>query len=263
MHNLVQLKVLLDKKAEMYEVFDFIENDPISIPHGYTKKQDIEIAAFFAAILAWGNRKSILQSCHRLLTWMHHAPYDFIIHFTQKDLMPFMDFKHRTFNATDLVHFFNFLQYHYKHLGENSLETAFSKHLNATDENVELALKGFYNSFFDSTIFENFPQRTQKHIATPQKKSACKRLNMFLRWMVRSNEKGVDFGIWNHIKPSQLICPIDVHVQRVALHLGLLTTDKNDWNTAITLTRQLKMFDAADPVKYDFALFGMGVNEKF
>lgn len=263
MHNLLQLKTLLDTKVETYEVIDFIGNDPISIPHGFSKKQDIEIAAFFAAILAWGNRKYIIHSCHRLLTWMHHAPYDFIMHFTEKDLMPFLDFKHRTFNAIDLIHFFNFLQYHYKYLKEDSLETAFSNHLKASDENVEFALMGFYNSFFDKSIFENYPQRTQKHIATPIKKSACKRLNMFLRWMVRSNDKGVDFGIWNRIKPSQLICPLDVHVQRVAQSLGLLTTDKSDWNAAVALTKQLKRLDVSDPVKYDFALFGMGVNEKF
>ncbi|TXH22872.1 MAG: TIGR02757 family protein [Chitinophagaceae bacterium] len=261
MHKSIQLQYFLEKKVEEYEVLDFIKNDPIQIPHRFQKKQDIEIAAFFAAILAWGNRKSIINSCTNLLTLMDHAPYDFIMNFNEEDLRPFTNFKHRTYNAVDLFHFFNYLQYHYKHLGEESLETAFSKHLKPENENVEAALNAFYQSFFDINIFENYPTRTQKHIASPAKKSACKRLNMFLRWMVRSNQKGVDFGIWKTINASQLVCPLDIHVQRQARKLGLLSSEKNDWQAAVALTHQLKKFDKKDPVKYDFALFGMGVHD--
>ncbi|MCH5599905.1 TIGR02757 family protein [Niabella ginsengisoli] len=259
-HN---LKEFLDKKAAQYEQPNFIKDDPICIPHRFTKKQDIEIAGFFAAILAWGNRKSIINSCNRLLMLMDNAPHDFILNFEEADLKPFMSFVHRTFNATDLYHFFNFLQYHYKQPSGNSLETAFSKHLNAKSENIEQALIGFYNLFFDETVFPDYPRRTRKHIATPYKKSACKRLNMFLRWMVRSNEKGVDFGLWKKIKPAQLVCPLDVHVARVAKHFGLLQRPNSDWTAAVELTQHLKQLDANDPVKYDFALFGLGVVEKF
>jgi uncharacterized protein (TIGR02757 family) len=257
------LKDFLDKKAAQYEQPDFIKDDPICIPHRFTKKQDIEIAGFFAAILAWGNRKSIINSCNRLLTWMDNAPHDFILNFEEDDLRPFMGFAHRTFNPTDLYHFFNYLQYHYKQLGETSLETAFSKNLNRKSESIEHALIGFYNSFFNEEVFADYPRRTRKHIATPYKKSACKRLNMFLRWMVRSNAKGVDFGIWQHIKPAQLICPLDLHVARVAKHFGLLQRPNSDWLAAVELTKHLKELDPKDPVKYDFALFGLGVTEKF
>ena len=258
-----KLKDFLNAKAAEYEQPAFIKDDPISIPHRFTKKQDIEIAGFFAAILAWGNRKSIINSCSRLLLWMDNAPYDFILNFEENDLIPFMNFAHRTFNPTDLFHFFDFLQFHYSFSGENSLETAFSKHLHPGDENVEKALIGFHNSFFNEKHFEDYPERTRKHIATPAKKSACKRLNMFLRWMVRSNEKGVDFGIWKTIKPSQLICPLDLHVARVARHFKLLNRPNNDWLAAVELTNHLKKLDKNDPVKYDYALFGLGVIEKF
>lgn len=258
-----QLKDFLIEKAAFYEQPEFIKEDPISIPHHFTKKQDIEIAGFFAAILAWGNRKSIIQSCDRLLHLMDRAPYDFILHFKDSDLAVFTNFAYRTFNATDLFHFFDFLQYHYAILGEVSLETTFSRHLNANASSVEPALRGFYNSFFDSTIFLDYPKRTRKHIATPEKKSACKRLNLFLRWMVRSNNKGVDFGIWQEIKAAQLICPLDLHVGRVARRLGLLQRSVNDWQAALQLTQQLSQFDKKDPVKYDFALFGLGIFEKY
>ncbi|WP_346237390.1 TIGR02757 family protein [Niabella insulamsoli] len=257
------LKIFLDKKAHQYERPDFIADDPISVPHRFVLKQDIEIAGFFAAVLAWGNRKSIINSCNRLLSWMQGAPHDFIMHFEEKDLQPFLTFKHRTFNATDLFHFFDFLKFHYKTNKQPSLETAFSNHLQPADPTIENALTGFYNAFFDEQIFEDFPKRTRKHIATPFKKSACKRLNMFLRWMVRSSVKGVDFGLWKQIKPSQLVCPLDLHVARVAKHFGLLQRPNNDWIAAVELTNHLKELDANDPVKYDFALFGLGVVEKF
>ena len=257
------LKDFLNAKAAQYEQPAFIKDDPISIPHRFTIKQDIEIAGFFAAILAWGNRKSIINSCGRLLILMDNAPYDFILHFKENDLAPFVGFVHRTFNATDLFHFLDFLKYHYVKQKQISLETAFSSHLEVTDDNVEKALIGFHHSFFDHKIFDHYPERTRKHIATPAKKSACKRLNMFLRWMVRSNEKGVDFGLWKDIKTSQLVCPLDLHVSRVAKHFKLLGRPNNDWIAAVELTDRLKQLDENDPVKYDYALFGLGVIERF
>lgn len=257
------LKDFLNAKAAQYEQPAFIKDDPISIPHRFTKHQDIEIAGFFAAILAWGNRKSIINSCEQLLKLMDDAPYDFIMNFKDDDLIPFMNFVHRTFNATDLYHFFDYLQFHYKFLGEESLETAFCKHLKRDDKNIESALIGFHNSFFDEKSFSDYPDRTRKHIATPAKKSACKRLNMFLRWMVRDNKNGVDFGIWKNINPSQLICPLDLHVGRVARHFQLLDRPQNDWRAAVELTETLKLLDCDDPVKYDYALFGLGVIERF
>ncbi len=258
-----KLKKFLNEKAALYEQHSFIKDDPVSIPHRFTKKQDIEIAGFFAAILAWGNRKSIISSCERLLAWMDRAPHDFIMNFEERDLIPFVNFAHRTFNATDLFHFFDYLQFHYKFLGEGSLETAFTKHLKQDDINIENALIGFHQSFFDAQHFPDYPARTRKHIATPAKKSACKRLNMFLRWMVRANAKGVDFGIWKNIKPSQLVCPLDLHVGRVARHFKLLNRPQNDWLAAAELTEKLKDLDGYDPVKYDYALFGLGVIERF
>lgn len=257
------LATFLNTKAALYEQPDFIADDPISIPHLFSTPQDIEIAGFFAAILAWGNRKSIINSCKRLLQLMDQAPYDFVMNFEESDLKPFVHFVHRTFNATDLFHFLDFLQYQYKTQKQASLQTAFSRHLQPGDATVENALAGFRRSFFDSKIFPHYPVRTQKHIATPERKSACKRLNMYLRWMVRSNQRGVDFGLWKKIRPAQLVCPLDLHVARVARHFNLLQRPNNDWQAALELSEQLRLLDPADPVKYDFALFGLGVIEKF
>ncbi len=248
--NIIQL---LNKKVEQYNHIDFIENDPISIPHQFTKKQDIEIAAFFAATLAWGNRKFIITSCKKLMELMGNSPYDFIMN---GGIAKY--FVHRTFNETDLQHFIQFLHYHYAIKKEESLETAFNKGFQANDKNVENALNGFYHYFFDDNIFKNYPIRTHKHIAAPFKKSACKRLNMFLRWLVRKDKNGVDFGLWKIIKPHQLIMPMDVHVINVAQHLGLIETNKTNWQAAVELTNKLKQLDKIDPVKYDYALFSLG-----
>lgn len=255
--NVNELKIFLDQKVNEYNHTDFIEKDPISIPHLYSLKQDIEIAGFFASILAWGNRTTILQNARNLMRLMDNAPYQFIKQHQESDLKPFMDFVHRTFNTTDLLYFIAFLRFHYSK--NESLETAFSQFINRKDENIATALIGFYHYFFS---LENFPERTQKHIATPDKNSACKRLNMFLRWMVRHDKNGVDFGIWKDIKMSQLVCPLDVHTSRMARHFGLLERKQNDWKAAVELTDNLKIMDAEDPVKYDYALFGMGVSEK-
>lgn len=248
---------LLNSKVKEYNQPNFIYNDPISIPHRFTKKQDIEIAGLFASVLAWGLRKTIIKKCTELLNLMDNSPLDFIINHQETDLRPFENFKHRTFNGTDTLYFIEFLKTHYqKH---DSLETAFSKWMSPDDENIENGLIGFHNYFFDS---EFAPHRTKKHISTPARKSACKKLNMYLRWMVRDDNNGVDFGIWNAIKSSQLICPLDVHVDRIARRYNLIKRKQSDWKTAIELTNNLKKLDANDPAKYDFALFGIGVMEK-
>lgn len=261
------LVAFLNEKAAFYNGFDFIANDPVSIPHRFSKKQDIEIAAFFAAILAWGNRKAIINSCNKLMHLMDDAPYEFIMqinwHESPAYYKKFKSFVHRTFNANDLWHLLNFLQYHFRDQKNESLETAFSKWLQPTDENVENALAGFHCYVFGYSEEAKQEAHCKKHIATPERKSACKRLNMFLRWMVRQDKKGVDFGIWKTIKPSQLVCPLDVHVSRVARKLNLLNRKQDDWLAAIELTTQLKQANSKDPIKYDFALFGLGVIEKF
>jgi len=252
------LKDFLDSKVELYNRRDFIKDDPICIPHLFSKKQDIEIAAFFASIFAWGSRKIIINKSKELMQLMKMQPHQFILHHSEKELKNLLQFKHRTFNTTDLLYFIEFLKYHYsKH---NSLEDAFSKWMSAKDETIEKALIGFHHYFFS---IEDVPPRTKKHIATPEKKSNCKRLNMFLRWMVRTDNNGVDFGIWQKIKPSQLICPVDIHVARVAKRLNLLLRKQTDWTAALELTSYLRTLDPSDPVKYDFALFGLGVVEKY
>ncbi len=249
------LKALLDEKFFQYNQVNFIENDPISIPHRFSKKQDIEIAALFAATLAWGQRATIIRSCSTLLNWMDNDPYNFIILHRPADLKPFTQFVHRTFNATDALYFIAFLRFYYTQ--HRSLEQAFVPLEGEAD--VGGALIRFHRMFFS---LPDYPQRTRKHIPTPERKAACKRLNMMLRWMVRSDNSGVDFGLWKSIKPAQLICPCDVHVERVARGLGLLKRKSLDWLAAVELTRALSRFDATDPVKYDFALFGLGLEHK-
>jgi uncharacterized protein (TIGR02757 family) len=251
------LKEFLDSKVDFYNQPSFIAQDPICIPHGFTKKQDIEIAGFFAAIFAWGNRTTIINKSKELLGLMHNSPHDFILQHNSKDLKRLEGFKHRTFNTTDLLYCIEFLKYHYSRNG--SLETAFTKGLHKKDETIENGLKEFYNYFFS---LPHMPERTKKHIASPEKKSSCKRLNMYLRWMVRNDNKGVDFGIWKNISPAQLIIPIDVHVARVAKRFNLLQNNKTDWQAALELTAYLRTLDKHDPVKYDFALFSLGVIEK-
>ena len=253
-----RLKEFLDDKVREYNTPDFIKNDPIAIPHLFTKKQDIEIAGFFASIFAWGNRTIILNKSKQLMNLMDLAPYDFILHHHEKDLKRVLGYKHRTFNDTDLLYFILFLRHHFSH--EATLETAFTKWMDKSEKNIEKALIGFHQYFFS---IPDAPIRTKKHIATPSRGSTCKRLNMFLRWMVRKDNNGVDFGIWHHISPSQLICPIDVHVARVAKRFKLISRNAVDWTTALELTENLKRFDTVDPAKYDFALFGLGVVEKF
>ena len=253
-----KLKDFLNKKVDEYNQPFFIEPDPICIPHLFTKKQDIEIAGFFAAIFAWGNRTTIINKSKELMQLMDNSPHEFCLYHSQADLKKLLNFKHRTFNPTDLLYFIDFFHHHFTKY--KSLEYAFTKAIKKNDTTVENGLNGFYNYFFSS---ENVPKRTLKHIASPAKKASCKRLNMYLRWMVRNDNKGVDFGIWKAISPSQLVIPLDLHVARVARHFGLLTRKPTDWLAAIELTEAMKTLDKKDPAKYDFALFALGVLEKF
>ena len=255
--SLTKLKPLLDNAVKRFNKPDFIVNDPISIPHRFTKLQDIEIIAFWVSMLAWGQRKTIINSANRLVDLMDGAPHDFILNHEEQDRARFADFKHRTFQYTDTLYFLEFLQWYYQN--NESLEIAFSQHIQADDVHIGNALIGFHDLFFS---LADAPNRTRKHIATPARKSSCKRLNMFLRWMVRKDDKGVDFGLWNTIKPSQLMIPLDVHVERIASRLGLLTRKQRDWKAVQELTSNLRLLDANDPVKYDFALFGIGILEK-
>lgn len=235
---------------DKYNQKSFIEKDPISIPHRFSKKQDIEIAGLFAATLAWGNRTSIINSCNKLMSLMNNAPYDFILNHTPRDLKPFEHFVHRTFNTTDVLYFIEFLKQHYANYG--SLEELFIANT------IEQGLINFHNSFFS---IESAPHRTKKHISTPVKKSTCKRLNMYLRWMVRKDKNKVDFGIWKKINAATLMMPLDVHVENYARQLNLIKRKQRDWLTVTELTTNLKLIDSKDPVRFDFALFGMGIEK--
>ncbi|HTK22121.1 MAG TPA: TIGR02757 family protein [Mucilaginibacter sp.] len=250
------IKAFLDSKVAQYNRPDFIKNDPISIPHLFTRKQDIEIMGFWAATLAWGQRITIINKCKELISLMDGAPYDFIINHEEPDLKKLLHFKHRTFNDVDTLYFISFFRHHYSNY--DSLENAFIPPDGGNA--VEDCLNYFREYFFS---LPDYPHRTKKHVSSPSQKSTCKRLNMFLRWMVRKDNCGVDFGIWNKIKPSDLIMPCDLHVDRVARKLKLIDRKQTDWQTAIELTARLQEFDPQDPVKYDFALFGLGIEERF
>ena len=253
------IKQLLDQKVKQYNHIDFIEKDPISIPHLYRKQQDIEIAAFFAAIFAWGNRTTIIQKSKELLERMDNAPFEYCTQHQVKDLKKLIGFAHRTFNDRDLLYCIAFFKNHYAN--QKSLETAFFMDQDSGKKvkTVAAGLVNFKNYFFS---LEDAPYRTKKHIASPENGSTCKRLNMFLRWMVRKDQHGVDFGLWKTISPADLIIPIDVHVARVSRSFGLISRPQIDWLTALELTEYCRTLDARDPVKYDFALFSLGVTEK-
>lgn len=252
MTKIPDLRSFLDQKVDQYNTPGFITLDPVSIPHIFSKKQDIEIAGFFSATLAWGQRATIINNCVRLMNLMDNAPHQFVLGHTENDLRKFDKFCHRTFNNTDLLYFIHFLSWYYhKH---ESLEWAFTQ--GQQDVTAAQALTGFHELFFS---LDDFPGRTRKHVSTPARKSACKRLNMFLRWMVRDDQRGVDFGLWKQLSPSALVCPCDVHVERVARKLKLIKRKQVDWLTAMELTENLRKLDPDDPVKYDFALFGLGL----
>lgn len=244
----------LNKKVDQYNQPSFIKDDPVCIPHLFTEKADREIAGFFAATFAWGNRTTIINKSTELMQLMHMQPHQFCLHHSDDDLKRLLQFKHRTFNTTDLLYFIEFFKYHYS--GSDTLETAFTRH----GKTIEEMLTGFHYYFFS---LEDAPARTKKHIASPDRGSTCKRLNMFLRWMVRHDDRGVDLGIWKNIPQKDLICPVDLHVARVARKFKMLKRKQTDWEAAVELTEQLRKLDPADPVKYDFALFTLGVAERF
>lgn len=244
------IKAQLDGFLKRYNRKDFIPSDPISVPHRFSKKQDIEIAALFSAVLAWGQRTTIIKNLNTLMNQMDNQPFDFIKNHKDKERKRFLGFVHRTFNDTDLLYFIEFLQFHFNQ--NDSLEGLFLSEILPNESHIGSGLAQFHRLFFQLPHLS----RTEKHIATPERNSACKRMNLFLRWMVRYDENKVDFGIWQNIKPSQLLCPLDVHVQRAALKLGILKRTQADWKATLELTEALKQFDADDPVKYDLALFG-------
>jgi uncharacterized protein (TIGR02757 family) len=245
------LKDFLEEKYLLYNRPSFIESDPVSIPHLFTKKEDIEIAGLLAATIAWGQRPTIIKNANWLVKQMGMAPYDFVMNASEKELRPFKKFVHRTFNGTDCIFFLRSLRNIYaKHKG---LENVFR------GKDVLAGIVNFRERFFSI----EHPSRTRKHVSDPRSASSAKRLNMFLRWMVRKDQLGVDFGIWSYLQPAQLMCPLDVHSGNVGRKLGLLTRKQNDWRSVEELTASLRKFDAKDPVKYDIALFGLGVFEKF
>jgi uncharacterized protein (TIGR02757 family) len=250
-----ELKEFLDEKVEFYNRPAFIESDPISIPHLFSKKEDIEISGFLAATIAWGNRKMILRNANRMMELLDHSPYEFIMNSSNDEIEMTQNFVHRTFNSTDLIYFLKSLQNIYRNKG--GLENIFNTH--NTEESFQSIIHEFYGIFFELP----HEKRTERHVSDPFKGSAAKKLNMFLRWMVRKDNCGVDFGIWEKIDAAMLYIPLDLHSGNSGRRLGLLTRKMNDWKAVEELTAILREFDPADPVKYDFALFGLGVNEKF
>ena len=240
--NFAQTKSQLDTILQNLNPKDFIDNDPISIPHRFKTKEDIEISAFFAAILAWGQRKTIINNGNKLMHWMGEEPHRFILDHSDNELKQFEKFVHRTFNSTDVLYFIEVLRHWYR--DGKSLEDYF------VGDTMKDRITNFHQSFF---AYDFAPDRTRKHIANPARNSSAKRLNMFLRWMVRNDE--LDFGIWHSIKPSELKCPLDVHVQRAAFHFGLLTRKQQDWKAVEELSANLLELDSKDPIKYDLALF--------
>lgn len=253
--ELLRLKPFLDKKVDEYNTLEFIDSDPISIPHQFSQQQDIEIMGFVAAVLAWGQRKTIINKCRELVGRMDGQPYQFIMHHSEQELAALDGFKHRTFNLIDLHYFVRFFKHYYQQ--HNSLEQAFIDPNQPND--VFAGLVHFRQQFFS---LPNAPHRTKKHVASPAEGSTCKRLNMYLRWMVRHDQAGVDFGLWKQISPANLMCPLDLHVERVTRKLGLLQTKQTNWQAVDELTANLRILDPIDPIRYDFALFGMGVAEK-
>lgn len=250
-----ELKDFLEAKVIQYNNPKFIESDPIQIPHKFSTKEDIEIAGFLTATIAWGNRKSIINNANRLMQLLDNAPFDFVLNHSSTDLEKLQIFVHRTFNGDDCIQFIKSLQHIYKKHG--GLETVFSKH--SEKNSLQKSISEFKSTFFE---IEHL-QRTQKHVSDPIKNSAAKRINMYLRWMVRNDNTGVDFGIWKNLSPSQLSCPLDVHSGNVARKLGLLKRKQNDGKALAELDKNLRKLDTKDPVKYDFALFGLGVFEGF
>src|SRR5690606_16634757 len=240
-------KEFLDEKVELYNQLSFIDSDPIQIPHRFQSKEDIEISGFLAATMAWGNRKMIINKLKDLMDRMGNAPFDFVMNYSDENFEKIETFKHRTLNSVDLDFYLKSLRNLYENYG--GLEKAF--HFEISDPNSLKAIEHFRTQFLETP----HEKRSEKHLSSPAKNSSAKRLNMFLRWMVRNDNQGVDFGIWKNISTAQLVCPLDVHSGNVARKLGILTRKQNDWKAASELQLNLKKMDAEDPVKYDFALF--------
>lgn len=253
--NQSELKSFLDEKVALYNTTNFIESDPVQIPHLFSLKEDIEIAGFLSATIAWGNRKMIIKNSHKMMALMGNSPYDFVMSHSRNDLEKLDDFVHRTFNGIDFATFIKGLQHIYRN--HSGLENVFLKYQG--NDNLQNSIHEFKQLFFE---IEHQP-RTQKHISDPLNNSAAKRINMYLRWMIRQDTKGVDLGIWKTISPSLLSCPLDIHSGNVARKLGLLSRKQNDGKAVAELDINLRKFDSKDPAKYDFALFGLGVFEGF
>ena len=252
---IADIRTFLDEKSEQYNQLKFIESDPICIPHQFSKPKDMEVAGLLTATIAWGQRKTIINNASKMMALMDQSPYEFVVGHQEKDLKRFEGFVHRTFNNEDLVWFIAALKNIYnKH---NSLEEAFLP--TSSERNMQGGIERFRETMFETP----HARRNEKHISNPQKNSAAKRLIMYLRWMVRQDKKGVDFGIWKNISPALLSCPLDVHSGNVARKLGLLKRKQNDWKAVEELDISLRSFDSTDPSKYDFALFGLGVFEGF
>lgn len=253
--DFTELKSFLDEKVQLYNRPDFIESDPIQIPHLFTQKEDAEIAGFLAATIAWGNRKMIINNAKKMVALIGESPYDFVMNHKDYHLESLENFVHRTFNGTDFATFITALRHIY--LNHGGLENIFAQH--SRDNSLQPAITAFKKAFFEIP----HQTRTHKHVSDPMAGSAAKRINMFLRWMVRNDNAGVDLGLWSTISMSALSCPLDVHSGNVARKLGLLTRKQNDGKALAELDTQLRLLDATDPVKYDFALFGLGVFEGF
>jgi uncharacterized protein (TIGR02757 family) len=252
--DLKEIKDLLDFKSDIYNSTDFIGLDPISIPHLFDRKEDIEIAGFLAAAISWGQRKTIINNSKRLMEMMDYSPYQFITEAGEKEFSKFSSFRHRTFNGSDCIFFLQSLRNIY--LNHGGPEKVFGVYAN---DGIKRSIMHFRKVFFSIP----FPAGTPRHVADPERGSAAKRINMFLRWMVRKDKRGVDFGLWQSVSPSQLYCPLDIHTGNVARKLNLITRKQNDWQALEELMANLRTFDKEDPVKYDFALFGLGIFEKF
>jgi len=249
-----ELRDFLNEKADQYNAPDFIENDPIQIPHRFSLKQDIEIAGFLAATISWGNRKSIINSADKMLDIMGNSPYDFVMSYSEKDLESIQDKSiHRTFNGQDFSYFIRQFNRIYKE--NESLENLFE--VKKTENNFLHAIERFRNGFLETE-----KHRSHKHISSPYKNSSAKRIIMFLRWMVRKDKRGVDFGIWENIDQKNLSIPLDVHTGNISRKLGLVSRTQNDWKTVEELDIAIRKFDEKDPAKYDFALFGLGVTKE-
>lgn len=252
--NEEELKQLLDEKALTYNHPNFIETDPIQIPHRFAKKENIEISGFLAASIAWGQRATIIKNGLRLVAMMDNDPYQFLMQTDESEWLHFSDFKHRTYNGTDCLFFIRSLKNIYQNHG--GLETVFTKGYQQ-ENSIASALRYFRTIFFEV----DHQDRSQKHISNIDKGASAKRLNMFLRWMVREDKKGVDFGLWKAMPMSDLLLPLDVHTGTIGRQLGLLNRRQDNWRSVIEITESLRRFDPKDPIKYDFALFGMGAFE--